>query len=69
MSNVRHYGNLHPNGNYTQAVNVRIPEFITGNYTLLIETDAYNEVYEYLSENNTNQVGFQTIVSLLLKHK
>ncbi|XP_053400635.1 uncharacterized protein LOC123559098 [Mercenaria mercenaria] len=61
---VKHSGNLHTNENYTHTLLIPIPEFIFGQFYLLIQADIYNQVFEYLSENNT--FASQTALDVLL---
>ncbi|XP_053382669.1 uncharacterized protein LOC128549620 [Mercenaria mercenaria] len=52
FSTTRHDGNIAQNGNYTQSISIKIPEFISGEFYVIIETDVYNHVFENFGENN-----------------
>jgi len=43
---------LESGDSYTQLVNVQVPDGIEGDYYLYIETDAEQEVFEYIHEDN-----------------
>ncbi|XP_053392818.1 uncharacterized protein LOC123564214 isoform X2 [Mercenaria mercenaria] len=60
-----HYGYLNQNANYTGTATVPIPEFITGDYFFIVETDANGQVFEYINENN-NVLAAQTPVYVTL---
>lgn len=48
-----HYGGLQPEASYTINGSVALPSsVISGFYYLYVVTDAYNEVFEYLYDNN-----------------
>jgi len=49
---LRHNGDLEVDQNYTVSSSVRLPEFVTGDFFVVLETDIYDEVYEFLSEDN-----------------
>ncbi|XP_060589875.1 uncharacterized protein LOC132745057 [Ruditapes philippinarum] len=52
LTDSRHNGNIVQNGNYSQAMFVKIPDFISGNFYIIIETDVFNNVFEHLGEKN-----------------
>ncbi|MBE0640812.1 MAG: hypothetical protein IH599_02170, partial [Bacteroidales bacterium] len=48
-----HLGILNPDSNYQAAVNVAIPNFIQGDYYLIVHTDQTDKVFEHaFNENN-----------------
>ncbi|XP_052774203.1 uncharacterized protein LOC128212867 isoform X2 [Mya arenaria] len=52
LADVLHNGGIDKQHNYTVSRAVNIPEFITGDYFILVETDVYDNVYEFLGEDN-----------------
>jgi hypothetical protein len=52
LTDSRHNGNIVQNGNYSQAMFVKIPDFIYGDFYIIIETDVFNNVFEHLGEKN-----------------
>jgi hypothetical protein len=57
-----HSGALAPNGSYTKAVSVNIPQAIYGKYYIHVYTDVSNQVYEYVYElNNTRRNDSLTV--------
>ena len=52
LKTLRHNGDLDVDQNYTVSSSVRLPEFVTGDFFVVLETDIYDEVYEFLSEDN-----------------
>lgn len=49
-----HQGNLDKDSSYCDSLNVFIPAHFSGNYVLIIITDAENREYEFDKENNNN---------------
>ena len=52
LKTLRHNGDLEIDQNYTVSSSLRLPEFITGDVFIVLDTDIYDQVYEYLGENN-----------------
>ncbi|XP_052774126.1 uncharacterized protein LOC128212825 isoform X1 [Mya arenaria] len=48
LADVLHNGDMDKQHNYTVSRAVNIPEFITGDYFILVETDVFDKVYEFL---------------------
>ena len=42
---------------YTQEASVSIPNAIFGNYTIIVITDVYNNVYEHISEDDNTRIS------------
>ena len=61
---IKHYsGGLNPNASYNAQLNVTIPQNLRGNYEVLIYTDSYNTVYEYLFENDNFIIDTLTVIN------
>lgn len=50
---------LEAGANYTEMVNVRVPERIFGMFYILVFTDSNNQVYEHMSEDDN--LGVQMV--------
>ena len=59
-----HSGNLKVDSTYQVTSAVTIPNFISGKYFFVVQTDIYNQEYEHASENN-NSKGSDTIKVIL----
>jgi large repetitive protein len=62
---VSHTGTLNQNGIYTNTAKVRLPEEITGDYYLFVDTDYNKQVFEFVyDDNNATSTTTPTTISL-----
>lgn len=59
-----HTGNLNVDSTYQVTLSITIPNFISGKYFLVVQTDANNHEYEHASESN-NTTGSDTVKVIL----
>ena len=57
-------GTLAAGATYTKTVTVSIPDAIYGNFTVIVLTDAFNNVYEHTTENDN--IGISRVSTALL---
>lgn len=57
LAQATHNGVLDVDSTYTQSVTATLPQGISGSYFLIVETDYYNNVYEFASESNNQRVS------------
>ena len=50
-------GALIPGAMYTRMETVSIPNAIFGNYSIIIVTDVFNQVYEHISEDDNTKIS------------
>jgi subtilase family serine protease len=50
-----HIGKLKADSSYTQSKSVDLPDGISGPYYLFVQTDVFNQVYEYVFEGNNTR--------------
>jgi RHS repeat-associated protein len=58
LGNFYHGGALNAGANYTGSATVNLPIGVAGNFFFFVQSDIYNQVYEYVFENNNS--GYDT---------
>ena len=57
LGNYWRLGSLGAGLSYSQQALVPIPNAIFGNYSIIVITDVYNDVYEYTDEDDNSRVS------------
>lgn len=64
LDTVVHYGSLQPGASYTQTLDVKLPNGISGTYFLHAWTDYTNRVFELDADNNNTATSAAVSISL-----
>lgn len=59
---------MSPGEAYSRRAQISIPRDIYGVYHIIVKTDIYNEVFEYLSTNNNDLASVRISISLQIMY-
>lgn len=57
-------GSLGAGQSYDQQVTVSIPNAIFGNYSFIVTTDAFDDVFEYRNEDDNTRISIVSIYNI-----
>ena len=66
LGSVRHYGELVPFANYSVNQIVYVPKYISGNFRVMLHTDAQNNVFENYNDGNNVFISVTKFTPLIL---